>query len=443
MNGTVNRTAGSINGGTINFNFLSIYNHSVSGQHIPTATWAVNSTCNITATLANNSSTGQTFGNVIWNGGILTLANNFKCNGNLTISGGTLTSATNITHTIGGDLIVNGGTFVNNGTIDVLGNLLISSGTFNIAFSTERTLNLGGNFTQTGGTLKAQAPSFICDIVFNGTSPQVFDRANLSAPSGIFNFTVDNPEGLTLNSSVDYIRDLTLTQGNVYTGSNVLTMGTSPTNRGELHWTSGTIIGNFKRWFNVQDVNVDVLFPVGTAEFYRPANLKFTSRIGSGTITASFIDEDPGKAGIPFYDGVIPINNVGIDGYWRLTIGDGFTSSTYSLDLTASGFNGINDYETLHLLKRANSSSPWIVQGTHVASTGTLSDPVVHRTGMSGFSEFGIGSPNNPLPVELESFNALLIGKDVKLTWNTVTEVNNFGFDIERQNKTSLHSGEL
>jgi len=38
----------------------------------------------------------------------------------------------------------------------------------------------------------------------------------------------------------------------------------------------------------------------------------------------------------------------------------------------------------------------------------------------------------NPFPVELNSFSASAIGKDVKLSWKTVTEVNNYGFEIER-----------
>ena len=38
-----------------------------------------------------------------------------------------------------------------------------------------------------------------------------------------------------------------------------------------------------------------------------------------------------------------------------------------------------------------------------------------------------------PLPVELTSFSATTIGKDVKLSWNTATEINNCGFEIERK----------
>jgi hypothetical protein len=41
-------------------------------------------------------------------------------------------------------------------------------------------------------------------------------------------------------------------------------------------------------------------------------------------------------------------------------------------------------------------------------------------------------STNNPVPVELVSFNAGRVGSNVKLTWKTATEQNNYGFEIER-----------
>lgn len=39
----------------------------------------------------------------------------------------------------------------------------------------------------------------------------------------------------------------------------------------------------------------------------------------------------------------------------------------------------------------------------------------------------------NPLPVELSSFTAKIIGKSVLLNWQTSTEINNYGFDVERK----------
>ena len=57
---------------------------------------------------------------------------------------------------------------------------------------------------------------------------------------------------------------------------------------------------------------------------------------------------------------------------------------------------------------------------------------------MSGFSEFGIGgASDNALPVELSFFSASIISSSVKLSWQTATEVNNYGFEVERQSHTS------
>ena len=45
---------------------------------------------------------------------------------------------------------------------------------------------------------------------------------------------------------------------------------------------------------------------------------------------------------------------------------------------------------------------------------------------------FGLTDGGNPLPVELINFTSLINGNNVILVWNTATEINNFGFDIER-----------
>lgn len=51
----------------------------------------------------------------------------------------------------------------------------------------------------------------------------------------------------------------------------------------------------------------------------------------------------------------------------------------------------------------------------------------------NGFGEVQPGIIlTDPLPVELTSFTAKLIGKNVRLSWQTSTEINNFGFEVER-----------
>ena len=65
---------------------------------------------------------------------------------------------------------------------------------------------------------------------------------------------------------------------------------------------------------------------------------------------------------------------------------------------------------------QAGNSANW-VDGTAAAATpGALN-----------------GGNNNALPVELTSFSAILKKNQVHLNWMTATEVNNYGFDIERK----------
>jgi Secretion system C-terminal sorting domain len=45
-----------------------------------------------------------------------------------------------------------------------------------------------------------------------------------------------------------------------------------------------------------------------------------------------------------------------------------------------------------------------------------------------------------PLPVQLSSFTALANNNTVNLTWNTATEVNNYGFDVQRMTEGSPNS---
>jgi hypothetical protein len=57
----------------------------------------------------------------------------------------------------------------------------------------------------------------------------------------------------------------------------------------------------------------------------------------------------------------------------------------------------------------------------------------VHRTGMTGFSDFGVASgSDNPLPIELASFGIKRHAAGVQLDWQTSSEIGNAGFEVQR-----------
>ena len=91
----------------------------------------------------------------------------------------------------------------------------------------------------------------------------------------------------------------------------------------------------------------------------------------------------------------------------------------------------------------ANSSMSINVFAFVVSATAFFSDVTVpgNRTGdnpgfNANFSTMPGGPYNSgtrPLPVELTSFTAKVSGNNVILNWTTATELNNYGFDVERK----------
>ncbi|MEW6062369.1 MAG: hypothetical protein AB1600_10575, partial [Bacteroidota bacterium] len=92
----------------------------------------------------------------------------------------------------------------------------------------------------------------------------------------------------------------------------------------------------------------------------------------------------------------------------------------------------------------ATSSNSIEVFAFVASSTAYFSDVTVPGNVTGGNSAFNVdygsisggfyhSTPPSLLPVELTSFTANAIGKNVVLKWNTATEVNNAGFEVERK----------
>lgn len=176
INGTIDNS-GTVTGSsaTLTFSSTGIYNHNLNGGAIPFATWNISSNCNVNGMAANAptaSSFAQDFGNLTWNSLGQTGIANFT--GNLSSIAGNLviqSTGTNVfrlnTNTpasvilnIGGNFTQNGGTteFTNGAslvTVNVAGSFLQSGGVLNATIGSSGTgiLNVTGNFSQTAGTI--------------------------------------------------------------------------------------------------------------------------------------------------------------------------------------------------------------------------------------------------------------------------------------------------
>ena len=346
------------------------------------------------------------------------------------------TASGSLTLRNGRDFSTGASNFTNSGTLDCGDNIFSGSGNFTNADHAWLILGSADGIVSSGssGNIRSSGTRTFHTggkYHYNGTSSQV---TGSGLPGTVRELKIENASGVTLSSSANVASHLTLTEGALTTGSNTLTLGSSAESVGTLTRTSGKIIGNFKRWLAVSTVD-DVLFPLGTADHYRPVNLSYTSAPETGgTLTASFTAGNPGSSGLPLSDGEYTVNTVSPDGYWTLAAADGLSGGTFDLDITAEGFGGIADYSTLRILKRANSESTWTLDGTHVAGTGSNSEPVLHRSGLSGFSEFGVGgnAGDNALPITLANFSANYLNGAVSVTWVTESESENAAFRIYR-----------
>ena len=270
-------------------------------------------------------------------------------------------------------------------------------------------------------------------LEFNGGSSVTVTNVPTETVSQII---VSNGTNVWLysGSSVLSVRDnLTLTSGEIITDANtILTLGTSTTSTGSLSG-SGTIDGNFSRWISAGTASYT--YPMLAGSDNRSVTVNYTTAPSTGgTLMYQFVHGVPSTTGLPLTDGTITDNAVDTSGVFRLTASNGLSGGAYTGTFTAANFAKINDYTQLSLIQRNDNASSWTLNGTLVTTTGSNATPVLSRTSMTAYGEFGVaGDVNvNPLPVTMLSFTARNVNGDVLLNWSTSSEQNNKGFNIER-----------
>lgn len=145
------------------------------------------------------------------------------------------------------------------------------------------------------------------------------------------------------------------------------------------------------------------------------AILTTAANMGSTTITRKHEQVTQGleKSILRRYH-IQPFNNAGLNATLVFTYND-------------AELNGLTE-SNLKLYKSTNETV-WNAQLSNAPNT---TSNTVSITGIDGFSYWTLADQNDPLPVELTSFTANADNNKVLLNWETSTEVNNYGFEIER-----------
>lgn len=261
-------------------------------------------------------------------------------------------------------------TFIYNGSnAQTVVNPAIGNGYHNLTLSGSGTKTLPASNVNIAGNLLLDAAlvSSSNTITFNGIVSQTLSGSSASA---LNNVTLNNANGLTLSKSQKVDGTLTLTNGLITTGSNVLSLGCNASTSGQS--SSSYVNGILARDYCGIGAK---LFPIGKGGAYRP--LKIERATGTSGLTT--IQSEQFEATIT---GILPANTAAfINRYWTITQPAGTESYKIQFDGTDFTPNG-----TAVILKGNGNA-----QSTLTALSATTPNYTTLEA-ISSFSDFTLGS---------------------------------------------------
>lgn len=281
---------------------------------------------------------------------------------------------------------------------------------------------------------------------------------------------------------------LILSQGSMLMNGNTLTMnnpaasgGTVTAPTGPFTRTNGFLISenavSSVIWKNVNTTGYRVV-PFGSEAIASPIYIPFSTLLKSGTMGDMNISTYKAVGNLPWPPGVTHFNPAtgagnndpaSVDRFWVL----GKTGAAPTADVTfrwttterplgmntvtanqgraqpwRSQFNNnawirlINPYTTLTYTQNYAQVAAQSIDSVRVVSWNWPVLPVGPAPFFAASGPVGDNNPwavatntASPLPVELVDFDAEVVGKKVRLSWTTATEINNDYFTVERTDK--------
>ncbi|PLX19994.1 MAG: hypothetical protein C0599_09905, partial [Salinivirgaceae bacterium] len=324
-----------------------------------------------------------------------------------------ITISANNNVTLGSSLIVS------SLNIESGGSLSFSSDSQTLSVLGDISIDASGmlDLSQTGSTL-----------LLNGSSKQTI---SFNGSVNIYNLNLNNSAGADLTNNLTIENQLTFTTGKIFASSYTVTIENASESAIAGYNSSNYVIGNLKRKVNSTGSYV---FPIGSSLNYEFAQVDLNTSSGINYLNAVFSSLISGDAPSISTRSTV-INTLLNSGIWTISP-DAVTTVNYDVTLISVGHDNGGAAVSQHtILKRDNSSSDWDLYGSSAIAdqSGTGAEPItVKRTGLTGFSEFGGGVADNPLPVELAYFRGTLTDNGIYLEWKTLTEINNDYFIVEK-----------
>ncbi len=133
-----------------------------------------------------------------------------------------------------------------------------------------------------------------------------------------------------------------------------------------------------------------------------------------------------------YYSGANPLNTIPgskFGNYYLDIVPAGGSNFTYDLKIFYTHpLAGTITAENNIRIAKTNETGNWGQYESILNTSGHYTEV----TGLNSFSHFTIADNNSPLPVSISSFTSSINKRDVTLTWVTLFENNNSGFEIQR-----------
>ncbi|MEJ2616483.1 MAG: T9SS type A sorting domain-containing protein [Ignavibacteriaceae bacterium] len=291
-----------------------------------------------------------------------------------------------------------------------------------LSIGNETTLSLGqsifyfpGNW-KNSGTLKADFGT----VIFNGgNGNQTIESTN----EEIFSFIIVNKMSgdLQLLNDITINGDLDIINGDLDGNNNTVTLDGGLNGR-----AGGPIIETPGNTFKGGIITTLVPF-LNAPDSFSTMGLTITSEkdLGSTLLERGHeILTDGDTTSILRFYNIAPSNNSDLN-------------ATLVFSYDESELNGLAEKD-LSLFLIPDSGPGWIkIEGIVDTQANTVT-----ASGIAQFNLMTLAANTNLVPVELISFTASLENKLVKLKWQTATELNNKGFEIERKNRDSEYKNQ-
>jgi len=426
------------------FSSSGAYNITGSGsktfQISPGATFTVGNS--LTGFGTYDLGTSSPFGNFIYSG-YLTSPYSLTYGNVQFISSNTFTLPTG-TFSVKGSLTTSGGAALaspgaGSGDLSIENDLILgtSSNIYNVG-GTIGNISIGGNWTNNSSFINVNPA-----VIFTGlgqTQPQLVSGStselfsNVTVNTSTTGNIVRLAKSMTLNST----NTLTLTQGGLELNGNTLYITNANTNA--ISRSSGYIKSEKQTspyspivWTTNAQTGL-YIFPFGiSASEYIP--LKFNTVGGSNFgSTLSVATYGTGVNNLPLPSGVANVtvngnDNTGnsvVDRFWIITPNyASLPTATITFTAASTEATGIT----------SPKAQRWNVDHWDPRLPGLTGGNPSIASGVNQFGVWTLSDVGAPLPIQLEEFKALVTSSYVKLSWRTLSEINNDHFTIERSTK--------